>query len=107
MTKETPDIIHYVLTSEKPVGRGEAARAARASLGNTRYVFESMRCLEPAGERLRKGNSKPEQLFRVDRNRIPASCSRCSYAAGDCDPKWRDTTVLLSTEVAPPEDEAA
>lgn len=106
MNTEAQRIICHVLTSGEPVGRWRAARVAGASPRNARNVFTRMLCLVPAGKRLRNGNSEPEQLFRVDRNLIPACCRECSYDTGACDPKWRDTTASLGIEMTPQEDEA-
>lgn len=90
MNIETQNIIRYVLTSREPVSRWETARVAGASPGNARNVFQKMRCLVPAGVRLRNGNSEPEKLSRVDRDQIPLCCSGCSHRKGNCDPTWRE-----------------
>ncbi|HCM68477.1 MAG TPA: hypothetical protein DIS62_05810 [Candidatus Kerfeldbacteria bacterium] len=105
MNTETQKVIQYVLTSGKPVGRWEAARAAGASQGNARNVFETMRCLVPAGVRLRNGNSEPEKLSRVDLKQIPLCCSECSHRKGNCDPTWRGATVPVDIDMFPPNQE--
>lgn len=99
-------IIRYVLEHpDEPLGRWEVADKVGAGQNDAVYVFDTMRCLVPAGERPRKGKQQAQHLSRLDPEKIPANCEECTFnrSFGHCRAVRKGMTHLPFPDDVPPD----
>ncbi len=92
---------------DKPLGRWEVAREVGVGQTTAGYVFDTMCCLVPAGERPRKGNQQAQHLSRLDPEKIPSHCRECTFNSsfGACRTAREGMTHLPFSDTALPDGE--
>ncbi|MBI3559505.1 hypothetical protein HY087_00035 [Candidatus Gottesmanbacteria bacterium] len=104
--EQKQDIIRFLLEHPgESYGRWEVAGIVGAGQTTAIYVFEQMRCLEPVGERPRKGNQQAQHLTRLVPEKIPASCEECTFNSffGACRIARKGMTHLPFPDTTPPD----